>query len=220
MAGQGDSPAARQRTILVCAFGPFPGVAVNPSAALARALARFRRPALADVALHLLILPTRWDSLTLLDDTLARLKPDAVLLLGVAARRKVVCVEARALNKTRPLPDAAQRHPSAPILIGSAPEALGATAALPPLLAALRAFAVPARPSRDAGRYLCNASYFHALLDASHRRAAGAGALPVVFIHLPGRAGRPAGVGAAAMVRALSVVLVALKAADRTATTR
>ncbi len=203
------APANRRARLLVCAFGPFPGVAVNPSEALARALVRLRRPALAGSEIRLLILPTRWASLALLDDTLARFCPDAVLLLGVASRRRIVELETRAANATRPAADAARRHPAGRVLVPGAPRALTTTARLSPLLAALRGQKVPARRSRDAGRYLCNAAYFHALAGLE-RPGEGGMPAPAVFVHLPGRSGRPAGVSAQCMARGLCALLVAL----------
>ncbi|MFG1437069.1 pyroglutamyl-peptidase I family protein, partial [Xanthobacter sediminis] len=89
--------AGRPR-ILICAFGPFPGVPVNPSERLGRTLAHMRRPALAGCDLALEILPTRWAALGLLERHLDRHAPDAVLLLGVAPRRRALCVETRAVN--------------------------------------------------------------------------------------------------------------------------
>lgn len=213
--GASDTAMPRGRPrLLVCAFGPFPGVAVNPSEALARAMVALRRPALAHTEIRLLVLPTLWASLARLDAALAAFVPDAVLLLGVAARRKRVELELRAVNGAGRAADAAGRHPSRRALAPHGPPELGTTARLAPLHAALRGQNIPARLSRDAGRYLCNAAYFHAL--AAGQASARHGAAPrVVFIHLPGRSGRPHGVGRCRMVRSLSAVLVALAAQAR-----
>lgn len=194
--------------LLVTAFGPFPGVPVNPSAALARQVARARRPALGAFSVKVAALPTRWDSLDALGALVADLRPAAILMLGVASRRRHVCIEAQAANAARPAPDAARRGPPGRRLAPhDAASARRSSAALPPLAAALRRHGIAARISRDAGRYLCNAAYFRAL--------ALAGGAPVVFVHLPGRAGRPRGVGAARMGRAVSDLLVALAAEAR-----
>jgi pyroglutamyl-peptidase len=193
--------------LLVTGFGPFPGVPANPSAVLARRLARLRRPALAPFDVKLAVLPTRWDGLDGLGTLIAREKPAAVLLLGVAARRRQVSIEARAVNGARAAPDAAKAHPPGPLLAPGEAPVRTASARLAPLLAALGRHGVPAHLSRDAGRYLCNAAYFRALVAA--------GRAPVVFVHLPGRTGRPIGVGAACMERALGDLLVALAAQAR-----
>lgn len=180
--------------ILVCAFGPFPGVPVNPSARLAQRLGRMRRPAFAGIELIVQILPTRWDGLDLLRHHLAHVAPDAVLLLGVAPRRRALCVETRAVNDAADRADAVHRHPPSRRICPHGPRVLRSTADVPVLLAAARAQYPDTQTSRDAGRYLCNASYFIALDWAGGR--------PVVFVHVPGRRGRetrgslPAALGA------------------------
>lgn len=196
----------RRTRILVTAFGPFPGVPVNPSARLARALSRTRRPALAEIDLRVEILPTRWDALALLARHLDRHRPDGVLLLGVAPRRRALCVETRAVNAASDRPDAAGRHPPAPRIAPGAPRELRTSAHVPPLLAAARAAVAQTRPSRDAGRYLCNASYFEALRQAT--------AIPVVFVHVPGR---PQGATRLGLARALAALLRRLAGQARAA---
>lgn len=212
----GAGMARRPLRILVCAFGPFPGVPVNPSQRAAGDMLRLRRPALAGVALHLDILPTRWDALAHLDARLTDLAPDVVLLLGVAARRRRVSIEALAVNAARPFPDAARRHPPHRRLAPAGPDRLVGRVAATPRAIALRRAGVAAAASRDAGRYLCNASYFHALDWAAHR-SGHAVPPPVLFVHLPRRSGRPAGVSRMAMARALSDLLVAIAAEARRA---
>ncbi|WP_454916992.1 pyroglutamyl-peptidase I family protein [Xanthobacter sediminis] len=197
----------RRTRILVCAFGPFPGVPVNPSARLALKLARTRRPALADIDLRVEILPTRWDALGELARHLDGFKPDAVLLLGVAPRRRALCVETRAVNAAADHPDAARRHPGARRIDPQAPLVLRTRAHVPPLVAAARSAFASTRPSRDAGRYLCNASYFTAL--------AWAKGIPVVFVHVPGRPRRPRGESHPGIARALAALLRNLAAQAR-----
>lgn len=202
----------RPLRILVCAFGPFPGVPVNPSELLAGDLLRLRRPALSGIEIVREVLPTRWDALAHLDARLEALDPDAVLLLGVAARRRSVSIERLAANAARAAPDAARRHPPSRRLSAGGPPFLRSGVPAEPLANALRRAGIAAGPSRDAGRYLCNASYFHALgwsANTSGRRR------PVLFVHLPRRDGRPAGVSRARMGRGLSHILIALAAEAR-----
>lgn len=189
------------RTVLICGFGPFPGVPRNPAATAARDLARLRRTLLDGLERHLEILPTRWDALPHLARTLRALKPDAVLLLGVAARRRVLNVEVRAVNAASGFPDAARRHaPSRPIQSGG-PDARRTSAAPARLVHALRQAGLDAAPSRDAGRYLCNGAYYTALATLA--------GVPVVFVHLPGR-GRAARVDGLRRAQGLAQLLKAL----------
>lgn len=200
--------------ILICGFGPFPGVPRNPSAKAALAVARRRRPALSDWRIEVEILPTLWTSPERLVHLVARHRPSAILLLGVARRRRALCLETLAVNAAGSAPDAARRHGPAPLLPG-APPRLSAPAATARLLRALRSTGLAARLSRDAGRYLCNAVYFRALHGPRAEAGRARNVMPVVFVHLPGRSiagdrtydGRLSG--------ALSAVLVELAAAAR-----
>ncbi len=199
------------RTLLVCGFGPFPGMPANPSGRLAQRLGRLRRPALADYALVVDLLPTTWAAVAQVPARIARLRPDAVLMLGVAGRRRRVCVERQAVNAAADAPDAQRRHPAGRTVLPGAPRLLRTRADGVRLRAALHR--VPATLSRDAGRYLCNALYLHVLAA----QAAAGDAAPAVFVHLPGR---PRAGGAAydqRMTAALGDLLVALAADARRA---
>ena len=74
--------------VLLVGFGPFPGAPFNPSAALAEALARRRRPALASTQRTVHIFATSYAAV---DRDLPRLfaeNPDIVLMFGLAGRRR------------------------------------------------------------------------------------------------------------------------------------
>lgn len=187
--------------ILITGFGRFPGVPVNPSAALAGMLARSRR--LGSVSTELLILPTSWEVARRFTDELEKRAPDIVLMIGIAARRRHICIERQAVNVTGGFPDATRRRPVGRALEAGAPHAVSAAASLAPALHALREASVPARISRDAGRYICNALAFPAYRWASEndRRV-------VLFVHIP----RPRpGLRLHAMARAFEALLMELK---------
>jgi pyroglutamyl-peptidase len=106
----------------------------------------------------------------------ARWRPEAVLMLGLAARARWVRVERYGRRSSSVLhPDAAGRAGGGP-QAGSA-QPLRATAALGPALAALRRAGVRTQLSASAGRYLCNAAYAAQLAAARGR--------PVLFVHVP-----------------------------------
>ena len=98
--------------VLITGFGPFPGAPFNPSAALAKALARRRRPALAGIERATHVFATTYASV---DRDLPKLfaqKPDIVLMFGVAGRRRQLCIETRARNAVALLfPDAGGHRP-------------------------------------------------------------------------------------------------------------
>jgi pyroglutamyl-peptidase len=163
--------------VLITGFGSFPGAPFNPSAALARALARRRRPALADIECATHVFATTYASV---DRNLPKLfaqKPDIVLMFGVAGRRRQLCIETRARNAVSLLfPDASGRRPQHGAIVLRGPAALKGNA---PFARLGGAAGKQTRLSRDAGRYLCNYIYWRAL---EHVR----GARPLVqFVHIP-----------------------------------
>lgn len=162
--------------LLITGFGPFPTVPDNPSARLARRLAaspRLRR--LLGHAPDCLVLETRYDALdTQLAPALAR-GPSAVLMIGVAARRSRVCVEARAVNRvSRLFPDASGAVGRFLAFEPDGPAQRRSPAAAQVRIA-LRRAGLDAAASRDAGRYLCNASYYRVLATGR----------PAAFLHIP-----------------------------------
>ncbi len=167
-------------TVLITGFGPFPGAPFNPTAALAKRLARRRRPALSGTDRIAHVFPTSYAAVEReLPDLIDRHRPDLVLLFGLAPRTPHLRIEARARNRRSTLfADVDGMHPSLAIRAGG-PTALVARARQQPLRIAARTARVPARLSTDAGKYLCNFAYWRALeLTRSH---AGL----VQFVHVP-----------------------------------
>lgn len=171
-------PPARA-TILVTGFGGFPGSPRNPTervvASLTREIPRFLR---LGIALRLAVLPVRYDGLAAeLGELARRHHPDAWLMLGVAGRRRQLCVETLARNRIAPMrPDAAGRFATGPLLRGGA-STLPVTLPVRRILANLDAVGIPSRLSNDAGDYLCNAALYLAL-DGMLAPAVG-------FLHVP-----------------------------------
>ena len=163
--------------LLVTGFGRFPGAPFNPSARVVTILgAQMRRFARAGIALETCVLPVTIDAPAALDVQIALSTPDVMLHLGVAGRRRTISVETRALNRISTLhPDARGRFAQ-----GGTLRAKGG-----PLTTkwnnvhvsnALRGHGLAVARSIDAGTYICNAVFFHAL--SCH-------AMPALFIHIP-----------------------------------
>jgi len=167
--------------VLLLGFGPFPGAPRNPSAILAERLARRRRPALADATRTAHVFATAYAAIDSELPNLLAGHPDIVLMFGLAARRRQLCVETQARNARSMLfPDVRGYRPERSVIVPGGPAARRGFAPFAGLLAAARASRMPARLSRDAGRYVCNYSYWRAL------ELAGRGSRPlVVFIHIP-----------------------------------
>jgi pyroglutamyl-peptidase len=170
-------------TILITGFGPFPGAPFNPSEPLALELARRRHPAFASVRRVAHVFPVTYDAVDReLPALIAREKPAALVMFGLAARTKHVRIETRARNVlTRIVPDADGQIPLAATIAPGAPITLPLRAPAQRLLMAALATGVPTALSRDAGHYLCNYLCWRAA------EAARAGALRLAaFIHVPG----------------------------------
>ena len=204
--------------VLITGFGPFPGAPFNPSAALAKALARRRRPAFAALDRTVHIFATAYGSVDRELPKLLAQKPDIVLMFGVAGRRRQLCVETRAQNALSVLfPDASGHRPRHGTIKLDGPAALRGNAPFARLLGAARTRTRASRMSRDAGRYLCNYLYWRAL---EHSRQNG----PLTqFIHIPpvsNKARRSSRrkqtmLSLAQFVNGAEAILIALMAASR-----
>ena len=204
--------------VLLIGFGPFPGAPFNPSAALVKTLARRRRPALAEIVCTTHVFATAYAAVDHDLPRLLALKPDVILMFGLAGRRRQLCIETRARNAVSVLfPDASGYRPQCGVIVRDGEAALPGAAPFADLLGALRGHRVPARLSRDAGRYLCNYAYWRALERARSGR-------PLVqFVHIPPVRLKPRarwqnghrGPSLAALVRAGEALVIALMAASR-----
>ena len=169
-------------TILVTGFGPFPGAPFNPTGLLAQRATRARRPALADVKIITHIFPTSYAAVDReLPSLIAKHKPDALLMFGLAPRARELRVETRARNTLALLPDAGGAS------LGRWTIAIGKPASIKlrtpdrALLAALRGLRPRATLSRDAGRYLCN----YLCWRASEKASTSTRPRFTAFIHVP-----------------------------------
>src|SRR4029450_10539799 len=169
-------------TILITGFGPFPGAPFNPSEPLALELARRRHPAFASVRRVAHVFPVTYDAIDReLPALIAREKPAALVMFGLAERTKHVRIETRARNVlTRVIPDAGGHVPVAATIAAGGPITLPLRAPAQRLLMVALATGVPAALSHDAGHYLCNYLCWRAA------EAARAGVLRLAaFIHVP-----------------------------------
>jgi len=170
-------------TILITGFGPFPGAPFNPTEPLAVELAQRRHPAFANVRRVAHVFRTSYEVVDReLPTLIAREKPAALVMFGLATRTKHIRIETRARNVlTRLVPDADGQIPATAAIVPGAPMALSLRAPAQRLLMAALASGVPAALSHDAGHYLCNYLCWRAA------EAARAGVLRLAaFIHVPG----------------------------------
>ena len=168
--------------ILITGFGPFPGAPFNPTEQLVARLLRLRRPAFADVERIGHIFDVTYATVDReLPQLLARWRPQALLMFGLAGRTAHLRVETRARNAVTMLwPDAAQRRARKGSIAGNADAQMFGPHTTKLLRAAIGT-GIDARASRDAGSYLCNYLSWRAI------EATGADNGPrlAAFIHVP-----------------------------------
>jgi pyroglutamyl-peptidase len=167
--------------ILITGFGAFPGAPFNPTTALAARLASAARRRGVRCIAH--VFETRYAAIDRkLPALIAAHRPDAILMFGLAADRKQVCIETLAHNRlAASSPDAGGAIPRRAVIArGAAPRRRG-RAPFDPLVAAARASGIAAMLSTDAGDYLCNYLYWHALGAAAKPR----GPRLALFVHVP-----------------------------------
>lgn len=196
-------------TLLVTGFGPFPGWERNPTPAMVRAVTALRLPGVrivghvfntvyAEVARDLPVL-------------IARHRPDAVLLFGLAGRTGHVRIEKHAHNvTTRRVPDASGAYHASADIVADGPWRVPTAFATGRLAESLRRAGLHARLSPSAGEYLCNFSYWLALDAVARRETKRA-----LFVHvpLPLRTGRSARRAFTRRLTAADLAEVAVRAA-------
>jgi pyroglutamyl-peptidase len=168
--------------ILLTGFGPFPGAPFNPTQPLVKRLTQLRRPALGDVELVSHIFHVTYATVDReLPEFIARYRPSALLMFGLADRTAHVRIETRARNAVTTLfPDADRNRARKGSIAGGA----GAMMFGPHTAKLLRvavATGIDARASRDAGSYLCNYLSWRAI------EAVGSdnGVRLAAFVHVP-----------------------------------
>lgn len=206
--------------VLVTGFGPYPGVHRNPTGMLAQRLAGARRPALANARVRAHVFATSYAAIDRdLPELIAKFQPDAILMFGLAPRARNFRIELRARNAQTLFPDAAGFSPTGRVIEARGPALMPAELPIQRLLHAARLRGIAARPSRDAGRYVCNYLFWRALEAA----ARPGGPRLAAFTHVPGirnaaipraRSGRR-GLNFTELVRTAEAILLAVVAAAR-----
>jgi pyroglutamyl-peptidase len=168
--------------ILVTGFGPFPGAPYNPTQPLVARLTRLRRPAFSEVELSGHIFPVTYKAVDReLPELLARKRPQALLMFGLASRTAHVRIETRARNAVTMLwPDADHTRVRKGSIAGSA-DAMMFGAHTAKLLRAADSTGIDARASRDAGSYLCNYLSWRAIESTCSDN----GPALAAFVHVP-----------------------------------
>jgi len=168
--------------ILITGFGPFPGAPYNPTQPLVARLLRLRRPAFSDVELSGHIFPVSYRAVDReLPQMLAKHRPQALLMFGLASRTPYVRIETRARNAVTTLwPDADHTRARKGSIAGGA-DAMTFGPHTARLLRAAGGTGIDVRASRDAGSYLCNYLSWRAI----EATCGDSGPHLAAFVHVP-----------------------------------
>ena len=170
-------------TLLLTYFGPFPGVPVNPTVALAEGAVRALNTARPDLRVVTRELPVSYDgSSVALRAALQEVQPDALISLGVAVGRDVVSLEQVAINlDSAGIEDNdGDRRCDEPIV----PDGREAYFSSLPVRASyerLRAAGEPVEISYTAGTYVCN----HVFYEGQRISRELGLSIPAGFVHVP-----------------------------------
>ena len=170
-------------TLLLTYFGPFPGVPVNPTVALAEGAVRALNTARPDLRVVARELPVSYDgSSAALRAALQDVQPDALISLGVAVGRDVVSLEQVAINlDSAGIEDNdGDRRCDEPI----APDGREAYFSSLPVRASFerrRAAGEPVEISYTAGTYVCN----HVFYEGQRITRELGLSIPAGFVHVP-----------------------------------
>ncbi len=165
------------KKLLITGFGPFGDHAVNPAWSAVEALPE----TVGNYELCKLNIPTVYgDAAARVLETAARLRPDVILSIGLAAGREAVTPERIAVNiRDARLPDNVGRLCSGERIAEDGPAAYFATVPVEAMAQVIRDRGIPAAVSNTAGTYVCN-DVLYTLLH----RLSGTG-IRVGFIHVP-----------------------------------
>ena len=170
-------------TLLLTYFGPFPGVPVNPTVALAEGAVRALNTARPDLRVVARELPVSYDgSSTALRAALQDVQPDALISLGVAVGRDVVSLEQVAINlDSAGIEDNdGDRRCDEPI-VPDGREAYFSSLPVRASFERLRAAGEPVEISYTAGTYVCNHVFYE-----GQRISRDLGlSIPAGFVHVP-----------------------------------
>lgn len=177
--------ARKEKTILVTAFEPFGGRAVNRSQLVLEHIARAAgaprgiRPGARVITRAL---PVSFERLDKALDRALACRPDAILMLGESGSAEELRLERVAVNRVDArIADNDGVQPIAERVIEEGPAAYFSTLPLKAALATVRRAGAPAALSSSAGLFACNYAYY-LVLHKTHRRGTD---VPVLFVHVP-----------------------------------
>lgn len=161
--------------ILLTAFEPFGSHLTNSSEQVLVALP----DRIAGAAVHKIVLPVSFShSIEPIAEYIDSNAIDWIVAMGQAARRIEISLERTAVNiADAKLPDNDGFRPCSEKVIENAPSSCNTTLPIDAICESMKSTGIACHVSHNAGRYVCNALYFHLLYIFSHVQS--------IFVHLP-----------------------------------
>jgi pyroglutamyl-peptidase len=201
--------------VLITGFGAFPGARTNPTIEIVKRLAGSRRLRRLGIIVSGRIFPVVYGDIERrLQQALEQIRPQAIIHLGLAGRRKALSIEARALNRIGQLrPDAVRRVSGSRTIAENAAHVLRSRWPLAKLRSAMGSTGAPTEISIDAGDYLCNQLLYSTL--SSTDLAAGFIHVPKVGTRISGPCDTKRKLTLEAMVRAVEAAIIVICTENR-----
>ena len=194
--------------VMVTGFEPFGEDAVNPTQEIVNRLPE----RIGDARIEKLVLPVEFFRAPDEAEAFAwRVRPDAVLCLGLAGGRDAVTPERTAVNvMDARIPDNAGFKPSDEAVCQNGPAAYFTTLPVREMIRRMTEEGIPAKLSESAGTYVCNCLMYRMLRSCAEQGRK----VPCGFVHVPyldtmGKEGSFS-LGIDVMVRAVSLCVEAV----------
>ena len=196
------------KTVLVTAFEPFGGEAINPSW---EAVCQLDGKVISGAQIVARQLPVVFgQALETLWQAMDELQPQRIIAVGQAGGRSDITVERVAINvDDARIPDNQGNQPVDEPVINDGPAAYFSTLPIKAIVAAVREAGIPASVSQTAGTFTCN----HVMYGLLHRLHTSGNPARGGFIHLPylpeqavNHPGAPS-MAAASVIQALTIAI-------------
>lgn len=204
------------KTVLVTAFEPFGGEALNPSWEAVRALDGKTIGGARIVARQLPVVFS--DVLGVLYAAMDEVQPDLILAVGQAGGRSDITVERIGINvDDARIPDNAGQQPVDEPIVPDGPAGYFSTLPIKAIVAAVREAGIPASVSQTAGTFTCNRVMYgllHRLHTQGNRVRGG-------FVHipyLPAQAAQHPGAPSMAQAQVMQALEIAIRVSLETET--
>jgi pyroglutamyl-peptidase len=167
------------KKVLVTGFEPFDGQTINPSLEAINKL----NSVINGAEIHKLSVPTVFnDSINLVKQTIEKINPDLVILVGQAGGRKEISIERVAINiDDASIPDNHGIKPINQLIVKEGANAYFSTLPIYKIVEYLKEHQLPASISNSAGTYVCN----HLMYGVLHKISTHQLNIKAGFIHVP-----------------------------------